>query len=109
MNRIKIYDSLDLEKLERQIKSRDSIIDSLKILQKDLIDSVDLNDIKKELAMCIKYNRPYKGKIFINEWMEINGYKGYSPYFGYVEKDGEKFLRHEIEEKFNKEQKLSGK
>ena len=89
------------DKLFKEIKDKEenyiSLINSLQILLNDIEKG---KDVKEELKSMIKYKRDYKQKISYEEYLEKNGYV--AGFGSWLEKDGERFLKRDIEAKFYK-------
>ena len=82
------------QELKDKEEKYNSLMDSLKLLLKDVEDG---KDVKIELKNMIQYKRNYKSKISFDEWCDKNEYIAG---FGRFSKDGESFPKSEIENLF---------
>ncbi len=87
------------QELKDEEEKYNSLIESLRLLLKDLEDG---KDVKIELKNMILYKRNYKSKISFNEWCDK---KGYLAGFGRFSKNGESFPKSEIENLFYKDKR----
>lgn len=90
------------QKLFKEIKDKEEkyiiLINSLEVLLNDIEKG---KDVKEELKSMIKYKRAYKQRISYEEFLEKNGYA--AGFGSWLEKDGKRFLKWDIEAKFHSE------